>query len=97
MFLHNIVPKNRFIQYHIFQHNPCVYDMKIEGYGRFYMCSGNIACDYKGVSRRPSSEFFKALGGRMNSSWKGGEKGALWMEAERIIRIPDVYSFKISL
>lgn len=44
LFLHNIAPKNRFVQYHIMQHNPCVYDLKIEGYGRFYMCAGTVNC-----------------------------------------------------
>lgn len=38
VFVNSIMAKNRFIQYHIMQHNPCVYDIKIDGYNRLYMC-----------------------------------------------------------
>lgn len=38
LFVNTIVPMNKYLQYHIYQHNPPVYDIKIEGVGRWYMC-----------------------------------------------------------
>lgn len=95
IFLHHIFPKNKFLQYNIFQHNPCVYDVKIEGYGRFYMCSGDMQCDYKGVSRRPSNKFFSELAAKTEKNYEGLTKDVL--EKQKLIRIPDIYSVKIDL
>jgi len=97
VFLNHIMPKNRFTQYHIYQHNPCVYDVKIEGYGRFYMCSGSITCDYKGVSRCPTDEFFKRLANRAEETAFGKYLNETNLKNEKLVRIPDVYSFKLTL
>ena len=93
LFLTSIMSKNRFIQYHIFQHNPCVYDIKIEGYNRFYMCSGNMQCDYKGVSRQPTEKFFKELEKHKGPMFNLDAKT---MIERKMIRIPDIYSFKLT-
>ena len=95
LFVNNIIPKNRFIQYHIFQHNPCVYDIKIEGYNRLYMCSANMTCDYKGVSRRPSDEFFKQVSAILKKNFDFGDSGAT-LKDRNMISIPDVYSLKLT-
>lgn len=95
MFVNQLLAKNRFLQYHIYQHNPCVYDVKIEGYGRFYMCSANITCDYKGVSRKPSESFYKKLLNYISEGYSGYlSKDKLILE--KLVRIPDVYSIKIT-
>ena len=93
MFINTIFAKNRFYQYHIFQQNPCVYDLKIEGYGRFYMCSGNMHCDYKGVSRNPPMEFLKKLASYATS---GYGLTADKMDENKLVRIPDVYDVKLT-
>lgn len=97
VFLNHIMPKNRFTQYHIYQHNPCVYDVKIEGYGRFYMCSGSITCDYKGVSRCPTDEFFKRLENRAEGTAFEEYLKINNLKNEKLVRIPDIYSFKLTL
>lgn len=78
------------------QHNPCVYDLKIEGYGRFYMCAGTVDCQYKGVSRDPSDKFYDTLKPYVTSSYeKLLDQG--YMKKNKLVRIPDVYSFTITL
>ena len=91
LFIHNIVPKNKFLQYHLYQHNPAVYDVKIEGFNRFYMCSANIQCEAKGVIRDPSYDFIKDI----KSKYTNGDYKSNITDLN-VIKIPDVYSVKIT-
>lgn len=59
------------------------------------MCSANITCDYKGVSRRPSDTFYKLV-----EKWAYDHKYILTpavLKKRSMISIPDVYSLKITL
>jgi hypothetical protein len=94
LFLNNIIPKNKFLQYHIFQHNPCLYDIKIEGYDRLYMCTGDMTCDFKGVSRYPPKKFFDEVASKKSDLF-GGLTADIMMN-NKMIKIPDVYSFKLT-
>jgi hypothetical protein len=42
IFVNTIIPNAKWIQYNIFQHSPCIYDIKLDGYKRLYACSGDF-------------------------------------------------------
>lgn len=61
IFVNTILPQNLPTQYAIFSQPPSLYDIKIEGGNRLFMCAGNFNCTYKGVMRQPSNAFFDGL------------------------------------
>ena len=96
LFLNTIFPMNRFIQYHIFQYNPAVYDIKIEGFNRFYMCSAKMQCDYKGVAREPSEKFLRSLKRFINPYYGNIFHDIGKIRENKLIKIPDVYTFTLT-
>ena len=96
LFLNTIFPMNRFIQYHIFQYNPAVYDIKIEGFNRFYMCSAKMQCEYKGVAREPSDKFFRCLKRFVNPYYMSVFGDIEKVKENKLIKIPDIYSFTLT-
>ena len=87
IFVNTLLPGNKWLQYHIFQHAPNLYDVKIDGINRYFMCAGKFEVEGKGVVRRPSQEFINKLFGKYkNPKFFSGD-----YIAANNIRIPDVY------
>lgn len=61
IFVNTIIPQNRWIQYGLFQHSPCLYDVKIEGIKRLYMCTGEFKVTQGGVLRIPPKTWIDTL------------------------------------
>ena len=89
--INTLIPNNMWIQYHIFQHSPSVYDVKIEGINRLYMCAGKFDCEGLGVLRNPSAKFFDEIKKYQNPNFDAG-----YMKWSRLIRIPDIYRLKLN-
>ena len=89
IFVNTIVPNNKWIQYHCFQHAPCLYDIKINGINRLFMCQGEFKVESKGTLRRPSDLFLEILSGKFTNDKFGMLSDDL--KANDIIRIPDIY------
>ena len=97
--INTLLPNNMWTQYHIYQHNPSVYDVKINGVQRFYMCSGKFSCDYKGVLREPSTEMIDLLCGKPGADKKkyaNNNVNARLIADASTIKIPDVYSLTLN-
>lgn len=60
-FINTIVPGAMTMQYSIVKHAPNVYDVKVSGFTRMFMCSCNVSVKWKGNVRRPSKTFVKNL------------------------------------
>ena len=88
MFVNNVCANARPIQYHMFKHAPDLYDVKVEGGPRWYLCSGKFEVNYSGVSRKPSKQMVEKLMKYKNSKFSGD---TAWMFDDNIIRIPDIY------
>lgn len=61
IFVNTIVPGNKWLQYHIFQHAPNLYDIRINGIDRLFMCQGDFTVDYAGQLRKPSYKLLNEL------------------------------------
>ena len=94
IFVNTIVPNNMWSQYHIYQHNPCVYDVKIEGSNRLYMCSGSFDCEYKGVLRTPSDKFLETLVEKHKNANYNASKKDVWLH--NLAKIPDIYHLTLT-
>jgi hypothetical protein len=91
IFTNTIVPGNMWMQYHVFQHAPNLYDIRIEGIKRLFMCQGDFKVETMGVLRKPSKEFFKRLDKHLNSGIK-----LTASDMEDLIKIPDIYKVTCS-
>ena len=94
IFVNTIVPNNKWIQYGIFQHAPCLYDVKINGINRLFMCQGDFKVESKGVLRKPSLILIKELVKEYLNPRSS-------LKAENIInndliRIPDIYDVHLT-
>lgn len=88
---------NKNLQYNVFQHSPHVYDVRIDGMNRLFMCSANVRCEYKGVTRKPSMKFFEILDAHMNAAtYKSDKLNGKMLSQNDMIRIPDIYSLTIT-
>ena len=94
LFMNRLLAKNKYLQYQIFQHNPAVYDVNIEGYNRFLMCSAKVGCISKGVSRVPSKSILREIDIliRGNKILNGDQ---FFTNNPSLIRIPDIYELNI--
>ena len=95
LFATNIVSKNKYLQYNLMQNNPAVYDVKLDGFNRFYMCSASIKCESNGVKRRPSNSVISEIMNYVNVAYKDILNTKNILEHD-LIRIPDVYTITIS-
>lgn len=97
LFVNTICPSNLFLQYGIWQLPPSVYDIKIEGGRRWFMCKGSMTCTAKGVMRNPPREFVKDLFKKYrNTKLFPKEQGMTETFINNgIIKIPDVYSLNM--
>ena len=87
IFVHTLLPNNKWIQYGMFQHSSCLYDIKLEGINRLFACAGKFAVTYDGVLRSPSQKFFDDLKAKSTS-------GLTYTPQE--IKIPDVYHVQMN-
>ena len=91
IFVNTIVPNNKWLQYHVFQHAPCLYDVKINGINRLFMCQGDFKVEGKGVLRRPSPEFINVLFGMFTNENIKENFTDSFIQDNELIRIPDIY------
>lgn len=101
--INTLFPGNMWMQYHIISHAPNLYDIKVEGYQRLFVCTGKFQCDYKGVMRKPSEEFItNLLKFYVNTDSKSADMSnlanpfAVMNDGNSIIKIPDVYSLTLT-
>lgn len=100
IFVNTIVPNNRWIQYNMFQHAPCLYDVKVEGYNRLFACAGSFDVKAKGVLRNPPPEWIDTLCKTYGNGGAGGKDDggnvnvtalAESIKKNSLIKIPDIY------
>ena len=94
IFINTLFPNNKWLQYHIYQHSPSLYDIKIDGIGRAMLCAGQFECEAVGPLREPSEEIFRVLTSHMNSS----HRLSYWKElkSQKLVVIPDAYDVKLT-
>lgn len=61
IFVNTIIPNNKWLQYGLIQHSPCLYDVKVEGIKRMYACTGDFKVTYSGVLRKMPKKFISDL------------------------------------
>ena len=92
IFVNTLVPGNKFLQYHIYQHAPNLYDVRIDGIYRLFMCAATVKVEQGGVLRVPSNKFFKRLKDKhSNNKFNVSEK-----KFTSYIRIPDIYKVTLT-
>ena len=98
IFVHTILPQNLPTQFAVFSQPPSLYDIKIEGGSRLFMCAGNFECNYKGVMRFPANSFFEGLkkidGLKQHingTTTEEKDKVLLAIKTNNLIKIPDIY------
>lgn len=97
IFVNTLIPNAKWIQFNMFQHSPHLYDVKIEGYGRLYACSGAFEVTYDGVLRNmPDSWIDTYLKPRINTSCMNADSFAASIKKNNLIKIPDVYHVKMT-
>lgn len=89
VFVNTLLPGMMFTQYHIFQQSPSLFDIKVDGLGRYFMCSGSVKVEYKGVLRTPSPTVIKNLATKYaNPIYKFDEN---YLRKSGLVKIPDSY------
>lgn len=99
IFVNTLVPNNKWLQYNMFQHSPCLYDIKLEGYNRLFACAGKFDVNAAGILRDPPEEWIEKLvdnHSNFSSDKKSGgkvNKSALKdvIKRKKLIKIPDAY------
>lgn len=61
LFCHTLFGNNKWLQYGFVQAGSSVYDVKLPGANRYFMCSGKFVCKGKGAFRSPSSTICKGI------------------------------------
>lgn len=94
IFVNTILPAAMYTQYHIFQQSPSLFDIKVDGLGRFFMCTGNFKVEFKGVVRTPSKEVFTTLVSKhLNPTYNITEET---LRIAGVVKIPDVYHISLT-
>lgn len=96
IFVNTICPSNMFLQYGIWQLPPSVYDIKIEGGRRWFMCTGTTSCQGKGVMRDVSQKFIDELVDKHGNSIVKSGSNKQSFSVNRLVKIPDVYELTLS-
>lgn len=101
IFVNTLLPNNRWVQYNMFQHSPCLYDVKIEGYNRLFACAATTSVKSIGVLRSPPPVWIDTLcskhangGGKKDGSVNSATLAELAKTA-RLIKVPDVYEVEM--
>ena len=61
LFCHTLFGNNKWLQYGFVQAGSSVYDVKLPGANRYFMCSGEFKCKGKGVFRTPCETICQGL------------------------------------
>ena len=111
IFVNTIIPNNLWMQYGMLKHSPCLYDVKIEGLKRLFLCSGTFKVKANGILRRPSRFFIECLcykhanrGHEQIMFGKPNKTSGIWDSNKLLkeiwnndlIRIPDVYTVEMN-
>ena len=96
IFVNTICPSNLFLQYGIWQLPPSVYDVKIEGGRRWYMCKGSMQCTYKGVMRDLPMDLIKILMEKHANKNIQNWKDYINSKESKVLKIPDVYELTLT-
>ena len=94
IFVNNLIPNNKWIQYGLFQHSSHIYDVKIEGYNRLFACTGKFSVKYDGVLRDPPPNWFEPdgpLAKHINKNIASAEDFLNKIKTNKLIKIPDIY------
>lgn len=94
IFVNTILPAAMYTQYHIFQQSPSLFDVKVDGLGRFFMCTGDFKVEFKGVLRTPSQEVLKTLVTKYLKPEYSIDESTL--RKTGIAKIPDVYHVSLT-
>lgn len=92
IFVNTIIPQNMPTHYGVFQQAPSLYDIKIQGFQRLFMCSGDFSCSMKGCLRKPSDKFLEELRKFQNNKYNFDKNKSPIKD----IRIPDVYEVHLT-
>lgn len=103
IFVNTIIPNNLWMQYGMLRHSPCLYDIKVDGFKRMFLCSGDFEVKSQGLQRTPTYGWLKKLcddhangkGGKVAGSWPADELLER-LAVENLVRIPDVYTVKMT-
>lgn len=96
IFVNTIIPNAKWIQYNMFQHSPHLYDIKLEGYGRLYACTGNFKVTQFGILRNmPKTWIQNKLKPHINNCMNP-EVFLNAIISENLIKIPDVYHVELT-
>lgn len=96
IFVNTLIPNAKWMQYNIFQHSPCLYDIKIDGYTRLYACTGKFKVTSQGVLRKmPKSWLLELCNKHVNPllfiNPSGNTNLVNLFNDNNIIKIPDIY------
>ena len=87
IFVNTIIPNNKWLQYGLIQHSPCLYDVKVEGIKRMYACTGDFKVTYSGVLRKVTKQFIKDLILKhLNASFASAEE-EMQLEGDKTITV----------
>lgn len=94
IFVHTLIPQNLPLQYAILSQPPSLYDIRVDGGDRLFMCSGKFTCENKGVLRKPRENFYKELQIYCNKS-QFKESMVKDLYDNNYIKIPDIYTINM--
>lgn len=95
IFVNTLIPNARWMQYGFFQHSPCLYDIKLNGYKRLYACTGEFSVTQQGVLRTPSITFFERMINKHINPIVFGDTTTV-ETLEELIKIPDIYTVQMT-
>lgn len=95
IFVNTLLPGAMWTQYHIFTQSPSLYDVKVDGLGRYFMCSGSFKVEYKGVLRTPSRKFVETLCKKHLNKMYEDQINPDYLFRSGIVKIPDVYQITL--
>jgi len=105
IFVNTIIPNNMWMQYGMLKHSPCVYDVKIEGVKRLFMCAADFKVKAGGLMRTPPSSWIQELCNKhANNGGDDGKSAGNWspdaliesIRAGNLIKLPDVYTVEMT-
>lgn len=102
IFVNTLVPNNKMMNYHIYNHSPCLYDIKIDGVGREFMCTGTFSYTGLGPLREIPVEMLGnsneniSFSKRVNDARYDKDKFLTHVRDNKLIKIPDVYEVSMN-
>ena len=96
IFINTIVPNSKWIQYGFFQQSSNLYDVKIDGFNRYFICSLKAIVKNSGIIRTPPQDWITHLCRQYgNKNMEGIETFADSIIANNLIKIPDSYEVEL--